>query len=117
MNSLEAYLRQLRDIRCSGFTKVSIVLCSRSLSPHLLLPPQPHRPRSNYTDAERMVDPGAEEFFNILLSRPILTGTAATSNQRSCRPLRSAADLHERPGNLAYGMIVGRNPGNTLELA
>src|SRR5712691_8706254 len=57
----------LAGTRCSGFTKVSIVLCRRSyprIFLFLLNPP----PSLNYTDAKQAVDPIGEEFLNILLS-------------------------------------------------
>src|ERR1700680_2460712 len=65
-NSLISLIGWLAGTRCSGFTKVSIVLCGRSyprIFLFLLNPP----PSLNYTDAKPPVDPVGEEFFNILL--------------------------------------------------
>src|ERR1700694_4693777 len=65
-NCLSSLIGWFAGTRCSGFTKVSIVLCGRSyprIFLFLLNPP----PSLNYTDAQPPVDPVGEEFFNILL--------------------------------------------------
>src|SRR5467141_13755 len=65
-NSLISLIGWLAGTRCSGFTKVSIVLCGRSyprIFLFLLNPP----PSLNYTAAKPPVDPIGEEFLNTLL--------------------------------------------------
>jgi hypothetical protein len=69
----------LAGTRCSGFTKVSIVLCGRSyprIFLFLLNPPL----SLNYTDAKQAVDPIGEEFLNILLR----VSPAGSGSQASC---------------------------------
>src|SRR5258708_30044326 len=67
-NSLISLIGCLAGTRCSGFTKVSIVLCGRSY-PRIFLCLLHLPPSLNYTDAKQAFDPIGEEFLNTLLWR------------------------------------------------